>query len=144
MESAPRQRWFTPEEVDAIIPRLEHVVGEILQRAQRVREQVLDLSEQLGCDPHDLDRATLLSQAPWLEDELRAIATLHEEIRGYGGILRGSELGLVDFPARIDGEEVFLCWQHGEPAVAYYHRTDEGFAGRKRLERPGVRLPRLQ
>ena len=39
----------------------------------------------------------------------------------------------VDFPAELDGEIVELCWQYGEKELAFYHRRDEGFAGRRPL-----------
>jgi arsenite methyltransferase len=50
----------------------------------------------------------------------------------------GAELGglaplLVDFPADIDGSPVLLCWLEGDPGLAWYHRPDLGFAGRRRL-----------
>jgi hypothetical protein len=43
--------------------------------------------------------------------------------------------GLVDFPARHpeSGEDVLLCWELGEPEVAYWHDLESGFAGRKPL-----------
>ena len=41
--------------------------------------------------------------------------------------------GLLDFPARKNGEDILLCWKVGEPRVAYWHGLDEGFAGRKPL-----------
>jgi hypothetical protein len=42
-------------------------------------------------------------------------------------------MGLVDFPAMIDGEEVLLCWRSDEPEVLYYHGLEDGFAGRKKI-----------
>ena len=48
----------------------------------------------------------------------------------WGGLFKGLELGLVDFPACVDGEEVYLCWQYGEKEIAFYHKRDEGFADR--------------
>lgn len=48
-------------------------------------------------------------------------------------VLRSIEDGLIDFPAEIDGGPAFLCWRLGEPRVAFWHRQDEGFAGRRPL-----------
>jgi hypothetical protein len=39
----------------------------------------------------------------------------------------------VDFPRRVGNETVNLCWKHGETAVRFWHRFDEGFAQRKPL-----------
>ncbi len=42
-------------------------------------------------------------------------------------------VGLVDFPAVIDGWTVFLCWRSDEKELAWYHPIDEGFQGRRPL-----------
>jgi hypothetical protein len=45
------------------------------------------------------------------------------------------EDGLLDFPARrADGDEALLCWRLGEDAVAWWHSSDDGFAGRRPLD----------
>jgi hypothetical protein len=41
------------------------------------------------------------------------------------------EKGLVDFPAVIDGKDVFLCWHSDEPDIRWYHGLEDGFHGRK-------------
>ena len=48
-------------------------------------------------------------------------------------ILRDLERGLIDFPAVLDGEEVYLCWVDGEPEIGFWHELDAGYAGRKPL-----------
>jgi hypothetical protein len=40
---------------------------------------------------------------------------------------------LIDFPAWMNGREVYLCWRLGEPDVGHWHELDAGFAGRKKL-----------
>jgi hypothetical protein len=42
-------------------------------------------------------------------------------------------VGLVDFPAVIDGETVFLCWRSDENGLAWYHRIQDGYQGRRPL-----------
>ncbi len=48
-------------------------------------------------------------------------------------VVRDLDRGLVDFPAVIDGREVYLCWLLDEPAVTHWHAIESGFAGRKPL-----------
>jgi hypothetical protein len=50
-------------------------------------------------------------------------------------VVRDLERGLVDFPALIDGREVYLCWLIDEPAVGHWHGVEAGFAGRRPLGR---------
>ncbi len=56
------------------------------------------------------------------------------ELEALGLVVRDIDLGLLDFPARRFGENVFLCWKIGEKDVSYWHRPDEGFPGRKPLK----------
>jgi hypothetical protein len=44
--------------------------------------------------------------------------------------LKDLSTGLVDFMARREGREVYLCWRLGEPEVGYWHELSTGFAGR--------------
>nr|WP_276325518.1 DUF2203 family protein [Thermus parvatiensis] len=49
-----------------------------------------------------------------LEADARYLASL-------GVFLKDLDQGLVDFPGRVGGQVVFLCWKEGEPEVAHYH-----------------------
>ena len=57
-----------------------------------------------------------------------------EKIHSTGCVVKDLEIGLLDFPARINGEAVYLCWRLGEDRIRFYHAQDEGFAGRKPLD----------
>ena len=63
-----------------------------------------------------------------------AIRAALERIESTGCVVKDLEAGLLDFPAMIDNEEVYLCWRLGEDRIRFYHRQDEGFAGRKPLD----------
>ena len=65
-----------------------------------------------------------------------ASATLRTELERLAAesiLLRDPETGLVDFPAELDGERVYLCWRVGEEAVAHWHPLDTGFSSRRPL-----------
>lgn len=51
-----------------------------------------------------------------------------------GCVIKDLEVGLLDFPAMINNQNVYLCWKLGEDRIRFYHRQDEGFAGRKPLD----------
>jgi hypothetical protein len=63
-----------------------------------------------------------------------AIETALEKIHATGCVVKDLEVGLLDFPARINGEAVYLCWRLGEDRIRFYHAQDEGFAGRKPID----------
>ncbi len=57
-----------------------------------------------------------------------------ERIEATGCVVKDIDVGLLDFPAIVNNEEVYLCWRVGEDRIRFYHRQDEGFAGRKPLD----------
>ena len=57
-----------------------------------------------------------------------------EKILSTGCLIKDLDIGLLDFPAVLNNEEVYLCWKLGEDRIRYYHRQDEGYAGRKPID----------
>ena len=57
------------------------------------------------------------------------------ELQGQGIVLRQVDNGLVDFVWRgPDGEIRLLCWRQGEPDLTWWHRPEDGFAGRRPID----------
>ena len=56
------------------------------------------------------------------------------EIDATGVQVKDLDIGLLDFPCRVDGEIILLCWKLGEQGITHWHGTDEGFAGRKVID----------
>jgi hypothetical protein len=63
-----------------------------------------------------------------------AIENVLEQIQDTGCVVKDLDVGLLDFPARINDEDVYLCWKLGEDRIRFYHRQDEGFSGRKPID----------
>jgi hypothetical protein len=66
-----------------------------------------------------------------LADSLKAAI---EKIQDTGCVVKDLDTGLLDFPAIVDNQEVYLCWRLGEERIRFWHRQDEGFAGRKPID----------
>lgn len=47
--------------------------------------------------------------------------------------IKDLDRGLIDFPALMNGAEVFLCWENGEKDILFWHDLEAGYAGRKRI-----------
>lgn len=63
-----------------------------------------------------------------LMDVLRRITNMGIQVKDVGR-------GLIDFPhIRANGEEVYLCWILREESIAFWHRIEDGFAGRQPVE----------
>jgi len=73
------------------------------------------------------------TQAELAELAERAAAIV-AELDGLGVVVKDLDLGLLDFPALRDGEEVELCWRVGEDAVEHWHGLGEGYQGRKPID----------
>jgi hypothetical protein len=119
-------RLFTVEEANAALPALAPLL-ETLRDAQRAMAERQDevLSSATGNGGGAIGREFLEAS----QEAGRATAEINE----LGILVRDPESGLVDFPAERDGDEVFLCWRLGEDAIAWWHPTDTGFAGRQPL-----------
>jgi hypothetical protein len=120
------EREFSVEEADALLPELRRSLP-LIREARRV---VLAGAESF--------RGTAVANGGGEQDPTywSAMAVLRKEVEGLieqGIVLRDAESGLVDFPTRRDGKEVFLCWRLGEDRVGYWHGPEGGFAGRQPL-----------
>ncbi len=56
-----------------------------------------------------------------------------ERLDGWDITLRDIESGLIDFPALVNGRQVWLCWRLGEGTIAWWHELTTGVAGRRPL-----------
>ena len=114
-------KLFTPAEANRTLPLVRSIVSDILERARELR----GLSA-LSKNPEEDPELELIRQD---------ILDLMQEIEDLGAIYKdwNFEVGLVDFPARIDGRKVLLCWRSDEPEIGWYHSPDQGFAGRTRI-----------
>jgi len=129
---------FSLESVNALVPRLNAVIGEQLERRARIEVKLAALTTTLGTIPDSLDPqpddggevGRLKTEVKDLILEYRAA---WKELEEMGAVVKDPRRGLIDFYGRVDGELVWLCWQYGEHEVSHYHRLEEGFPGRKAI-----------
>jgi hypothetical protein len=116
---------FTLEQARKELVRLRPVLDEVVT----VRADLVELSAALnpGGAPTPLGG---LPERKAAEARLNELMTV---IQQTGAELKGVAPLLVDFPADLDGVPVLLCWLEGDASLAWYHRADLGFAGRRRL-----------
>ncbi|GLZ35118.1 hypothetical protein Lesp02_73050 [Lentzea sp. NBRC 105346] len=112
-------------------------VDEARDELARLRP-VLDEFISLRADAAELAAAlqggeTQLGGLPEWKAAQARLDELMETIQATGAELKGWAPLLVDFPAELDGVPVLLCWLEGDPELTWYHRTDLGFPGRRRI-----------
>jgi hypothetical protein len=118
-------KYFTPVQASGTLPLVRRIVRDILERGRRVRELAP------GGQVPDANR-------PEFDQAMRRLQELFRELESLGCSYKdwSFSVGLVDFPARIDGRDVLLCWRSDEPEIRYYHGLQDGYAGRKLIPRP--------
>lgn len=131
------------QEANALVPRISMLIGRLQQVALRLGRDMRDLASADGLEIDTLTTADLLRRRPEAGGLIEELDEIVREIGETGAELKDIQLGLVDFPAEQGGERVLLCWQFGEPEIAFWHRPSEGFAGRQPLV-GGARPPQLQ
>jgi hypothetical protein len=129
-------RHFTPEEANAELEHVRPLVEQLVATRQE-HAAALERQEELerkirgnggGIPPAELAQATAEVDAV-----ARRLARLVDEIAAHGAQVKDLDSGLIDFPALHHGETVLLCWQLGEDEIAWWHRVDDGFTGRRPL-----------
>ena len=124
-------KHFRPEEADALIPELEKIFETIAELTALAEVKAASLRSRQ--DSANDDHAGAAIERSQLQFLAQGIDAWMQKIVELGALPKGVEPALVDFPARIDGREVYLCWKLGENRVTHYHPIDEGFSTRKPL-----------
>jgi hypothetical protein len=132
----PLVRHFTPDEANAALEHVRPLVEQLVaQRAEHIAalERQEELERKIRGNGGGIPPAQLAEAAAEVEAVARRLAKLVDEIAEYGAEVKDLDSGLIDFPALLNGETVLLCWHLGEDEIRFWHRTDDGFAGRRPL-----------
>jgi hypothetical protein len=123
------ERHFTVEEANSLLGRIEPM----LRSLREARDRLTD------AEAHE----ALAGAAPGNGggDPGRNVGEAFLEVRGLlfelqelGIVVRDIDRGLIDFPAILDGREVYLCWELDEPQqIAFWHDLEAGYGGRQPL-----------
>jgi hypothetical protein len=117
-------KTYTVEEARAVLASLRPTIVDLIETRADAAE--LAIAVRHG-DKSLLGGLPELKAAQARFDELLSSLTAVDlEIKGLAPLL-------LDFPADLDGVPIMLCWLEGDPDLAWYHRADVGFPGRRRL-----------
>jgi hypothetical protein len=123
------ERHFTLEEANALLPQLTTLLG-----------QLRDSKDELtDAEAHDALSEAAPTNGGGEEGKQVGVAFLEvrrllETVERAGIVLRDIDRGLVDFPALLDGREIYLCWELGEDEVGFWHELEGGYGGREPLD----------
>ena len=122
------EKHYTREQARALLPQIR----QWLKKLVRLRAD-LDKSEEclraLAAPGHDLGGEPVNRWVRLLGGIQESLLEFYRrEIQ-----IKDLDRGLIDFPAVLEGKEVFLCWEQGEEDIGFWHNLDTGYAGRQRL-----------
>ena len=132
-------KLFTLREAQALVPKLEQLLRTAVKAkgdADEVDEQLQGLAARITmAGGMEIDPAGVAEMKVRKMGAFQALQQCVEEIQSTGCLIKDLEEGLLDFPALLGDREVYLCWKLGEETIEYWHNVEDGFAGRKRIER---------
>ncbi|MGH9245542.1 MAG: DUF2203 domain-containing protein [Acidimicrobiales bacterium] len=115
---------FTLSEARALLPDVRRTADRVIGVRADLIELTTDLARRSPSHLGGVPEAKALEAQ--LDDLLSWFRTRGIEVKGWAPLL-------LDFPGVIDDEPALLCWLEGEGDIAWYHRPEHGFAGRRRL-----------
>lgn len=138
-------KTFTLEEARALVPVMEALLSRAIEARQALSE-LEDEQEQLArrifmSGGMMVDIAAVKKRKDTMAALVQRVKDSLEEIDSSGVQVKDLETGLLDFPFRLEGEIVLLCWRRGEPDIAFWHRVEDGFMGRQPIDDRFRRIP---
>jgi len=125
------RRSYSIDEANALVPQVRAVLLQLAVEQRRLDESHAEMHRQLDSNGDPTAATAAGRREAEVSDIREGMRTLLVHLSELGVELRDIEMGLVDFPGERDGEAVWLCWRLADPRVAFWHRTDEGYATRR-------------
>lgn len=123
-------------DIDAANARVEEL-RPLLEGLRADRDAVADAQSELVRFRQTNGNARHVQELEEREARIRLLVRRMEQavtqIEAWDVTLRDIQNGLIDFPALASGRPIWLCWRLGEGAIDWWHETNVGFDGRKRL-----------
>src|SRR5437764_13694181 len=136
VEAKRPARMFTIDQANAMLPLVRAITTDLAALARDVverRHRLALLTAGRDLKPGDPYSDELAQMEAELESDAARLQGYVEELRELGVEPKGAVEGLVDFPCKMDGRLVLLCWRLGESEVLYWHDLESGFGGRQPL-----------
>jgi hypothetical protein len=131
-------KTFTLDEAQSLLPVLESLLKRAMEgrrAAQSVESELNELPQRIYLSGGmRVNSASVAKQRAEVEEHLKQAQESIAEIDAIGVQVKDLDSGLLDFPCRIDGEVVLLCWRMGERAIEHWHTVEAGFQGRKPVD----------
>ncbi len=129
---------YTVEAAEKTLPYVRAIVDEACEIYVEIRKKG-DEHTQMD-ESRERERQDLRDEIRAGTDRLRECCL---EIERLGADLKDYEIGLVDYPAQLDDDEIYLCWKRGEERITHWHPVEAGFSGRQLIPEGCPEWPRV-
>jgi hypothetical protein len=131
-------RTFTLEEAHSLLPVLESLLRTSIDGKKLIESVDAELQETAHrvflSGGMFLNIVHLARRKAEREKTIQRVRDAMAEIDAIGVRVKDLDIGLLDFPCKVDGKILLLCWKLGEQGITHWHGTEEGFAGRKPID----------
>jgi hypothetical protein len=128
------EKLFSPGQANAALPLVRQIVSDIVGHQKRLADLAgtyKTKKKEPGVSQVFLNEA---------KQELANVTNQRDacvaELADLGVQIKDAATGLIDFPAKLDGASVLLCWRLGEDRVEFFHTETDGFGGRRPIPEP--------
>ena len=131
-------RYFNLLEAERLLPEVERLLRGLIQFKRDYEqgdEELSQIKQRIALTGGMAAPGERVMQIRARKDAAaRALKATMERIEEIGVQVKDVDIGLIDFPTLYRGEEVLLCWKLGEQGIAFWHRLEDGFRGRKPID----------
>ena len=131
-------RTFTLQEAQNLLPVLESLLRTAMdgkKLIEAVDNELQDLAHRVMMSGGLLVNVVQMARRKAeREKAIHRVKDTLAEINAIGVQVKDIDIGLLDFPCKVEGRIVLLCWKLGEHGITHWHTSSEGFAGRKPVD----------
>ena len=132
-------KLFTIESAEKVLPKLKGLLRKAIhlnRQLQTLHSESLINQEEIQVETEDQNiryQFEVVKNHEQLHELTEEFYESVEQIENLGCVIKDLEQGLIDFPSRFEGREIYLCWKLGEDRIRHWHEVDAGFDSRQEI-----------
>ncbi|HLD06669.1 MAG TPA: DUF2203 domain-containing protein [Candidatus Nanoarchaeia archaeon] len=125
------KRHYTLAQANALLPKIRPAIEQMIALHMKLAQlNEIDIEYE---DPFRDMQQAIQDALVWSKVQYEFHAAM-KELADLGIFIKDPSIGLLDFFARHEGREIFLCYCYPEKDIRFYHELDGGYEGRKPVD----------
>ncbi len=123
--------YYSLEEARLLLPIVEEKILKIVKT-----HKALELLSTINIENQEGEQEVDLMITKLNMNYYKRLFYYHKyiaELLTMGVVIKDIQKGLVDFNAKHEGRDIYLCWHLGERDIGYWHEVSDGFTGRQSI-----------